>query len=350
MKRTIANTDYQFKEDDISIAKLRFWPENPRIYADLYSLYDENAPDFTNPQLQQKIYDELRSHDDVRELREQIENAGLMEPLIIRQNSRDNVYDVLEGNRRLAACRMIIERAKGRKLTETIKKFSTISCEVVPKNFPENHVFALLGTLHITGKLPWEPFAKASYVKRRVEALKKGGLPEDSALESAGKEFGETKQTVKIFIANIDLMKYAEEQKTTKYSFYDVLNRNITTRRDLEEDELKRRWVESIREWSGKATEFRASVKATVKDPRALKAFRAGKLNLEESAQRAEDNGSTDVIYQKVKKFRGSIANAKPRIKKMDSTDKVFKKLRFEFKHLKTLANEIFNILEKKSG
>ena len=351
MKRTIANTDYQFKEADIPIEKLRFWPENPRVYAEMYSPYGEDAPDLTQPQLQQKIYDKLKSHNDVRKLRDQIEDAGLMDPLIIRKNSRSDTYDVLEGNRRLAACKMILERAKSKKQENLIKRFSALSCEITPKDFPESHIFALLGTLHITGKLQWDPFAKASYVKRRVEALIEDGLHEETALQNAGDELGEKKPTIKIYVANIDLMKFANEKKTTKYSLYDVLNRNKVVRKDLEDSTLKKRWVKSIREWKGEwSTEFRAAVSMTVKDSKALKKFQEGKLSLADAAQQAINNGSTDTIFQKVSKFRASMTNAKPRLKRMDVTDKAFSKLKFEFKRLKTLSNELFEILEKKSG
>ena len=350
MKRTIANTDYQFKEADISIEKLRFWPENPRVYAEMHSLYGEDTPDLTSSQLQQKIYDKLKNQNDVRKLREQIESAGLMDPLIVSKSSRGDTYDVLEGNRRLAACRMVLERAKNKGQEDLIKRFSNLSCEITPKYFPESHIFTLLGTLHVTGKLQWEPFAKASYVKRRVEALIEEGLHEDTALQNASNELGDKKPTIKTYVANIDLMKYAKEKKTTKYSFYDVLNRNTETRKDLKDVNLKKRWIKSIREWEGEATEFRAAVSITVKDSRSLKKFREGKLSLIDAAQQAINNGSTDTIFQKVSKFRTSMANAKPRLKKMDVTDKAFSKLKFEFKRLKALSKELFDILEKKSG
>lgn len=350
MKRTIANTDYQFKEADIPIEKLRFWTENPRVHAEMYSPYGEDAPNLTQPQLQQQIYEKLKKHNDVRKLREQIESAGLMDPLIVRKNSRNDTYDVLEGNRRLAACKMILERARSKKQKDLIKRFSALSCEITPKDLPESHIFTLLGTLHVTGKLPWEPFAKASYIKRRVEALKREGLIEDDALQSTANELGEKKPTIKIYVANIDLMKFANEKKTTRYSFYDVLNRNTKTRKDLKDSNLRKRWVKSIREEWGEATKFRAAVNATVKDPKVLKRFQNGNLNLKSAAQQAVNNGSTDAIVQKVNKFRTSIINAKPRLKKMDVTNKAFNKLKFEFRHLKTLSNELFNILEKKGG
>lgn len=350
MKRTIANTDYQFNEADIPIEKLRFWTGNPRVYADIYSLYGENVTDLTKSQLQQKIYDELIGHKDVRKLRGQIENAGLVEPLIVRKNNRDDIYEVLEGNRRLAACRMILKKARDSKREDLINRFLSLSCEIVPENFPESHIFALLGTLHITGKLKWESFATASYIKRRFDSFIREGFSEDIALQSAGNEFGIKKPTVNKCIAIINLMKYAKEKERDKYSFYKVLVTNKVTRNDIKDSALKKRWIKSVQEYKGTAIEFRSAVGAIVKDSRALKKFRYGNLSLETAAQQAIDNGSTDTMYQRVHNFRISMASAKPHLKKMDVTDTAFQKLKFEFKRLKTLSNEIFNILERKNG
>ncbi len=350
MKRTIAGTEYQFEETDIPIEKLRFWPENPRIYADIYSLYDEDTPDFTDPQLQEKIYSELKKRNNIRELRGQIEASGLADPLVVRKSDQDDTYDVLEGNRRLAACKMVLEKGKSKKQTDLIKRFSSLPCEMAPEHFSENHVFALLGTWHITGKLQWNPFAKASYVKRRVEALKKEGNSEDSALDITGKELGEKKSTVKALVENIDLMKEANEQDSGKYSFYEVLNSNRTTRKDLKNDDYKEQWFEAVRKWKGKAIDFRETIKAAAKNQKALDKFRAGKLTLIRAAEQAENDGSTSVIYQRANKFRRFIADEKPRLKQLDVTDKSFKKLKYEFRVLKTLTTDIFSTLDKKKN
>lgn len=348
MKRTIAGKDYQFKEADIPIKELHFWPENPRIHAELYSPYN-TTPDFTDPQLQQKIYDKLKGteHSNVRDLREQIERSGLTDPLIVRRNFKHHAYDVLEGNRRLAACKMILERYEGKSRADLIKRFSSLSCEVAPDNFPDSHVFALLGTLHISGKIDWEPFAIASYVKRRIEVLEKEGFSKDVAMDRAAAEIGYKKQEIETRIATVNLMKYAKEKETTKYSFYDILVRNRVVHKDLEDKILKKRWVDSIREWQQRALDYRSAVQATVKDPKSLKKFQDGKLSLKRAAQQAEDSGSTDIMYQKVKRFRISMVNAKPRLKEIKTTDTAFQKLKYEFDKLERLINDITRILDK---
>lgn len=350
MKRTIAGKDYQFKDKEIPIGELRFWPENPRIYAKLHSLYNDKPPDLTDSHLQEKIYDYLRGTAErssiVSELSEQIERSGLTEPLIVRKDSKSNFYSVLEGNRRLAACRMILEKAKDKNRTDLIERFSSLSCEITPKDFPDSHVFSLLGTLHISGKLPWDPFAKASYVKRRVEVIKKEGASEDAAVERVAEELGERKRGIETIIANINLMEYTNETETTKYSFYDILNRNRVTHNDIKENKtLKKRWVDSIFKWHGKAVEYRSAIQAITKDPKALEKFREGELDLKSATQQTEDHEDTDVIYRRVKRFHISMANAKPRLMNTKSTDRTLQKLKSELAGLEMLIGDIKKIL-----
>lgn len=344
MKRTIAGKNYQFGETAIPIGKLRFWPENPRIYADIHSRYGRKVSKMKPAKLQKNIYEKLKTRKDIHELRRHIEDeGGLAEPLIVRKNNQNGNYDVLEGNRRLAACMMIEEATK-------VNKQPKLTCEVMPKNFPKSHIFTLLSTLHVPGKLQWDPFVKASLVARRFEELKKEKNSEDAALGTARKEFSTTTPKVKAFIANINLMKWAKEKNTEKYSYYDVLNCDKIVYEDLKNYNLKRRWVDSIQTWTKQAGEFRAAVKAVVTDSEALEKFREGVLNLEESAQQARDSGNTDVVYQRVRKFRTSIENAKLGFEKMKAKDPVVPKLQSEFKSLKALAEDVIKILGKKNG
>lgn len=286
----------------------------------------------------------MKTRKDIYELREHIETGGLAESLIVRKNNQDDTYDVLEGNRRLAAC-LMIEEANPKKKTEL-----SLSCEVVPKKFLNSHIFTLLSTLHVPGKLPWNAFAKASLITRRFEALRKEKYSKDAALEKTMVEFSEKKSEVKTLIANIDLMKWSNEKKTGKYSYYDVLNRNRVVRADLRELHLRKRWVDSIQTWNKRASGFRDAIRSVIMDPTALDKFRKGALELEEAAQQAIDSGSTDEIYQRVKKFRISIENVKPRFKRMEGKDSVIPKLKFEFENLKALTEDVIKILGKKNG
>ena len=342
MRRRILKEEYDFSESDISIEKLRFWPENPRIYSEVFSLYEENTnnEDLSLIQLQEKVFQILKNRNDVRELRQQIEEAGgLTEPLIVRK-SLDGNYDVLEGNRRLAACRMIIDRSdKGSELYNSV---SSLMCEVVGEDVKKGVIFSLLGTLHITGKHPWEPFAKACYIKKRLKDTN-GDLP------VVAKEVGESQQEIQTQVANIKLMEETGETKESRYSYYDVLNRNRKTQKAMENTQTNRaRLLKVAKTWDGTAQEFRKELRDTFDDGKATKNFLKGSKGLEEAAEEAREKGSTNVITKKIKNFRESIFNNK---KDIVSSIPIDAKLRYEFDKLKQLVKDIDKKLEdKKNG
>ena len=341
MRRRILKEEYNFLESSISIEKLRFWPENPRIYSEVFSLDEDRHGELNPTQLQEKIFQILKNRDDVRELRRQIEGAGgLTEPLIVRKSSDDN-YDVLEGNRRLAACKMIIEREHSEEGTELYNSVSSLMCEVVGKDVREGVIFSLLGTLHITGKHPWEPFAKARYIKKRLNDT-------NGDFRLVAKEVGETQKEIQTQVENIKLMEEADEKKESRYSYYDVLNRNKNTQEAMRDSQTNRtRLLKVAKTWSGTAQEFRKDLKDTFDDNKATKKFLKGNKNLKEASEEAREKGSTDAILKKIKAFRGSMYKNK---KEIISSVPINSKLKFEFRKLEKLITQIKEELEEKEN
>lgn len=340
MKRKILKEEYNFPESSISIEKLHFWPENPRIYSEVFSFYEENKHEGLNStQLQEKIFQILKNRDDVRELRRQIEEAGgLTEPLIVRK-SLDGNYDVLEGNRRLAACKMIRERSDEN--SELYNSVSLLMCEVVSEDVKEGVIFSLLGTLHITGKHPWEPFAKACYIKKRLDDT-------NGDLSLVEKEVGESQKEIQIQVENIKLMKEADESKDSRYSYYDVLNRNRKTQKEIKNSQTNRtRLLNAAKTWSGTAQEFRKDLKDAFDDNKATKKFLKGNKELEEAAEEAREKGSTNVILKRIEGFRKSMSKNK---KEIISSIPTTPKLKYEFSKLKRIIEQIDKELEEKES
>ena len=124
--------------------KLKFFPENPRVY----SVVRANGKHPTQEEIQQQLSD----LEHVRELREDIKrNGGLLEPLIVRGGS----LEVLEGNSRLAAYRQLAAK-------EPIK-WGMVKCTVLPHDVEDSLVFALLGQFHIKGKKDWAPYERQDF-------------------------------------------------------------------------------------------------------------------------------------------------------------------------------------------
>ena len=348
MIKYILGQSMEFTFKDLPISQLKFWHENPRVYSEVYSMYERgDQPEEENEGvLQEKIYKTLCQLDNIRRLRANIEHAGgLTEAIIVRKREDSETYDVLEGNRRLAACRMILDKSD--ESVENIRiTLRTIPCEVAPVGLPEEHVFALLGNLHLHGKSAWSPFAKASYIKRRYEKL-------NCDVDRVAREINDGPKEVKRQIDNIKLMHEFEERDTDMYSFYDVLHLNRNSKDAINESDFKKqKLVKEAREWRNEkrqATEFRKALSNMYKDRKVAKKFFNGEQNfsLEEASEEAIAKGSTDVILNRLKKFRTALTNDKTQLLNLDHTEPKFKKAKFEIDKLNGLVSKIYKSMTK---
>ena len=83
----------------LDLTKLEFFKDNPRIY----SVVHEGGKGPT----QDDIETQLQAMDHVKQLCHDIkENGGQIDPLIVRK-TRPGTYEVIEGNSRLAAYRLL---------------------------------------------------------------------------------------------------------------------------------------------------------------------------------------------------------------------------------------------------
>lgn len=147
------------EQDHISPDKLNFDPDNPRF---IDSEFEDEID----------IIRELYEQVDVDELIQTILSAGYIdfEPLIVLRTG--NV--VLEGNRRLAALRLIEDSSLRKKLQINLPKISD------PKPLPETvRVFwvddrlearSYIGFKHINGPFKWDALAKAKYAATWYES------------------------------------------------------------------------------------------------------------------------------------------------------------------------------------
>lgn len=346
MRRTILKKEYLFEEQEIPIEKLLFWDENPRIYSALYSQYGKGVKPDNQAELQEKIFQILRKSDDVRELGRQIKEArGLTEPLIVRKildiNKQSNdLYYVLEGNRRLAACK-IIHEDKSLKAIRT----SILYCEVAGNEITDSAIHSLLGTLHIRGKREWDPFAKASYLRRRCES---------SNIDDVAREIGESSSVIQKQIDTIKLMEEADERREDRYSYYDVLIQNPTTRKAMRESlEDKERLWKAAKNWSdSSAQNFRNDIRDAFINNKTRKKFLSGQgeasEELQDAADQARESGSTDEIILRIKKFRKYIDNNRKKIEKIKFSNTKAANLEYELKQLNRLIQSLWNKVEGK--
>lgn len=139
---------------DVEIEELTFDPENPRFTDQTFQNDDD---------LIQYLYDEM----DVNEIIQSILSSGYLnyEPLIVMKKGTS--YTVLEGNRRLAALRILANKDLRAKLK--IQLPTEPSAESLPKKIKvrcvdtRNEARAYIGFKHINGPMKWDALAKAKY-------------------------------------------------------------------------------------------------------------------------------------------------------------------------------------------
>lgn len=143
----------------ISVSDLHFDPQNPRLPTRLH-----HAPD-------SEVLEYMVRHGNVAELMGSIGATGYSqaEPLlVVKENDK---FIVIEGNRRLAALKLLSNPQASLSKKSTIHDIATNSAhhpETVPVIIYSSRekVLDYLGYRHITGIKPWSSLAKARYVKQ----------------------------------------------------------------------------------------------------------------------------------------------------------------------------------------
>lgn len=139
------------------------------------------------------------------------------EPLIVvpkdprKSNPDEDMFVVVEGNRRLAAVRLLLDKALCRKIEadnipeinkELRKDVETLPVGIYPKR---EDVWAYLGFRHINGPKPWDALGKAQFVARVFENQ---GL----TLDQIAQQIGDRNVTVKRLYRGFTLLRQAEKQ------------------------------------------------------------------------------------------------------------------------------------------
>lgn len=261
--------------------KLKFYSDNPRIYSVLG--VEQREPD------QEDIEKYLKGMPHVKDLAEDIkENGGLIDPILVR----DKTFEVLEGNSRLAAYRILSEP-----VNEQLK-WKKIKCKVLPADIDEKLIFALLGQYHIKGKKDWDRYEQAGFIYRRN---KKQGID----IEVVGKEIGLTKGKAQKLIDIYQFMIDKNEADIKKWSYYEVYftSRPISDRRkdhpvldDVVVAEIQSGSIE-------KAQDLREKLPAICNNEKIFKKYLNKKLDLYNAYDLVDGEGGTSDVIKKLDAF-----------------------------------------------
>lgn len=152
--------------EEIPIDKLRFDPKNPRLPRTI------NGHD-TNAVLKWMLKDAS-----IIELMIAIGEKGYFpgEPILVTESNVNGIYDVIEGNRRLCAVKLLSDPRLAptrRSSIETVSQEAKFKPQKLPSIIYEdrNDILAYLGYKHITGVKEWDSLAKARYLKELRDAV-----------------------------------------------------------------------------------------------------------------------------------------------------------------------------------
>lgn len=199
------------KLEKIAVEQLRLDRKNPRLIRDDETVSEES------------IITRLYRSADLGELLQSISANGYMdiEPLIVMpdQQSNDKLI-VLEGNRRLAALRLLREPGLARK----IKKSEGISIPIPSVNPSKEDTLntvsvywvasreearSFIGFKHINGPAKWDAYAKAQFAADWY----KSGRNQDIDLKSIANAIGDKHDTIKRMVSAVYVLEQAKKER-----------------------------------------------------------------------------------------------------------------------------------------
>lgn len=188
----------------IPVTKLRFDPGNPRFFG-------SKKDKLKN---QDELYRELINSFGALGLVDSLLVNGFIpyEPLVVREEEAS--FFVLEGNRRLAAVKYILENRNefdGR-ATKPIDELTALPCIVFERTGADakGKEQTYLGLRHFSGYKQWQPSSKAEYLARQIES---GSSPGELAVK-----LNTTTSKLKKYLVAMNLLKKARKSASESSS------------------------------------------------------------------------------------------------------------------------------------
>ena len=189
----------------VKVSSLAFDLRNPRLAE--YDLTDRA----TEAELVRVLWEAM----DVRELVLSIAASGFFrhEPLIVAREEGKNV--VIEGNRRLAAVKLLRDPGLAKELTvsvPTLAPAEAAALETLPTvQGTRESAWRYLGFKHVNGPAKWSSYAKSRYV---AEVHRKYGVK----LDDIAGQIGDTHKTVRRLYRSLMVIEQAERMNLFRRS------------------------------------------------------------------------------------------------------------------------------------
>jgi thermostable 8-oxoguanine DNA glycosylase len=206
------NTGHQKKIENKLLKELHFDPQNPR-----FSRYFGST---VQPEVD--IIERMVKNENVQELMGSIGEQGYFvgEPLLVAKDGK-NRYIVVEGNRRLAALKLLIGELVDKELpsitrlreTSKIPPAQDVPCIVFKER---SEILRYLGYRHITGAKRWDSLSKARYLEELRRTLF-ANLTMEEQLQRIAQEIGSKPHYVALMLTGLTVFENARQNK-----FYDL--------------------------------------------------------------------------------------------------------------------------------
>jgi DNA-binding CsgD family transcriptional regulator len=150
---------------------------------------------------------------DVKELIDSISDNGYLpiEPMIVYKGPSQSKYTVLEGNRRLAALKILQNEKIARELNMSVPKLdvkklrTTEKIKVFRVKDPLD-ARAYIGFKHINGPQRWDAYAKAKFATKWYKDFRKEG----KTIEDVARQLGDNNDTVRSYVGSVLILEQAE--------------------------------------------------------------------------------------------------------------------------------------------
>lgn len=196
----------------VKVTNLNFDPENPRFAAANWGGLDSN-----------EIIETMLDREQVIDLINSIGTQGYFggEPLLVFPEDGTDNFFVAEGNRRLAALKLLSGEVSipNKSLSLLIEELSNKPSDVPCIIFPDREsVLHYLGYRHITGIKAWGSLEKAIYLDQLFKKNLQDSNDESIALKKLSREIGSNVQTIKKTLCALAI--YHKDYNALKDEFF----------------------------------------------------------------------------------------------------------------------------------
>ena len=320
----IGDKRFLVREEEVPVRDLLFYVDNPRVYSMLHN--DGEAP------AQEEIEEYMLGMEHVKELRQSIEQVGLIDPLIVR----DGDFVVLEGNSRLAAYRKLAKK-------DPIK-WGKVKCKILPANIDNDTIIIILGQYHIVGRKDWSPFEQAGFILRGLEDTK---YPIDELAQKLGISITAAKNYVRVY----EYMRKHDDLVPAKWSYYEEFLKNRSIKEEIKNNTaLEERVVAQIKQGEiHEAADIRklGEIIKTKSKPakKALGKYVEGKVSLNSAYEELKDSGQINDVLQRITRFKEYINDTDLDDKIGDANKELQDKIKYEIRQIAKRIKKLQSIL-----